>query len=223
MRTRQAEGGWSTAHDGRLWSRSPRSLIERSRLQYLVVLGRGLTEVKQIRHRDHGLPQCNQLEGAVQRRHPTEGDESMRVSKMWWLAPVIAATAAVIIGAGQLGTAGAQARVATTKPHGARGDLGRLSGFCRAPGGDLLNVFGDFPISWTPSHIMSPTPQPRRGSWTEVRLGARAHTIRCPTNRAHEPPTRADIQPRKPWTTRLTCGPCTSKEQSTWAASSSSR
>ena len=52
----------------------------------------------------------------------------MRLSKMWWLAPVIAATAAVIIAPGHLGTAGAQARVATTKAHGAAGDLGRLSG-----------------------------------------------------------------------------------------------
>jgi hypothetical protein len=52
----------------------------------------------------------------------------MRLPKMWWLAPVIAAIAAVVVAAGQLGTAGAQARAATTKAHGAAGDLGRLSG-----------------------------------------------------------------------------------------------
>ena len=39
----------------------------------------------------------------------------------------------------------------------------------------------------TPSNIMSPVPEPTRGSWTEVRLGARAHKHRT-TNRAHAPP-----------------------------------
>ena len=32
------------------------------------------------------------------------------------------------------------------------------------------------PSGITPSNIMSPAPEPTRGSWTEVRLGARAHT-----------------------------------------------
>jgi hypothetical protein len=36
----------------------------------------------------------------------------------------------------------------------------------------------------TPSTIMSPA---RNGSWTEIRLGARAHNTRT-TNRAHAPP-----------------------------------
>ena len=44
------------------------------------------------------------------------------------------------------------------------------------------------PSGITPSNIMSPTPQPTRGSRTEVRLGARAHTTRT-VNRAHSPPT----------------------------------
>ena len=65
----------------------------------------------------------------------------------------------------------------------------------------------------TPSHIMSPAPEPTRGSRTEVRLGARAHNSQRPANRAHAPPTRAAVQPQQPWTTRLTCGPCTSKER----------
>ena len=39
------------------------------------------------------------------------------------------------------------------------------------------------PSGITPSNIMSPAPEPTRGSWTEVRLGARAHTTRTP-NRA---------------------------------------
>jgi hypothetical protein len=45
------------------------------------------------------------------------------------------------------------------------------------------------PSGITPSNIMSPAPEPTRGSRTEVRLGARAHT--CPTDRAHAPPVRS--------------------------------
>ena len=52
----------------------------------------------------------------------------MRLPKMWWLAPVIAAVAAVVIAAGQLGAPPAQARVGATKAHGAAGRLGPLSG-----------------------------------------------------------------------------------------------
>jgi hypothetical protein len=43
------------------------------------------------------------------------------------------------------------------------------------------------PSGITPSNIMSPTPEPTRGSWTEVRLGARAHNTH-PIYRAHAPP-----------------------------------
>src|SRR4051794_40264207 len=43
------------------------------------------------------------------------------------------------------------------------------------------------PSGITPSQIMSPAPEPTRGSRTEVRLGARAHTIHT-CNRAHAPP-----------------------------------
>jgi len=43
------------------------------------------------------------------------------------------------------------------------------------------------PSGITPSNIMSPVPEPTRGSWTEVRLGARAHNTRT-INRAHAPP-----------------------------------
>src|SRR3954467_14371173 len=43
------------------------------------------------------------------------------------------------------------------------------------------------PSGITPSHIMSPAPEPTRGSRTEVRLGARAHTIQT-CNHAHAPP-----------------------------------
>jgi hypothetical protein len=44
------------------------------------------------------------------------------------------------------------------------------------------------PSGITPSNIMSP-PRNQPGSWTEVRLGARAHnTRRRTTNRAHAPP-----------------------------------
>jgi hypothetical protein len=44
-----------------------------------------------------------------------------------------------------------------------------------------------YPSGITRSNIMSPAPEPTLGSWTEVRLGARAHTTRTP-NRAHAPP-----------------------------------
>jgi hypothetical protein len=43
------------------------------------------------------------------------------------------------------------------------------------------------PSGITPSIIMSPA-RSRRGSWTEIRLGARAHPIRT-ANRAHAPPS----------------------------------
>jgi hypothetical protein len=52
----------------------------------------------------------------------------MRLGKKWWLAPVIAVIAAVVVVAGQLGAAGAEALAGTKKPRGATGDLGRLSG-----------------------------------------------------------------------------------------------
>jgi hypothetical protein len=42
------------------------------------------------------------------------------------------------------------------------------------------------PSGVTPSTIMSPTRR-NSGSWTEIRLGARAHTTR-PDNRPHAPP-----------------------------------
>ena len=56
------------------------------------------------------------------------------------------------------------------------------------------------PSGITPSNIMSPAPEPTRGSRTEVRLGARAHNAR--TNyQAHAPPATQAVQPRQP-------GPC---------------
>ena len=53
------------------------------------------------------------------------------------------------------------------------------------------------PSGITPSNIMSPTPEPTRGSRTEVRLGARAHNTRT-TNRAHAPPTNRSSIPTTP-------------------------
>ena len=41
------------------------------------------------------------------------------------------------------------------------------------------------PSGITPSNIMSPAPEPTRGSWTEIRLGARAHKTRPATARTH--------------------------------------
>jgi len=50
------------------------------------------------------------------------------------------------------------------------------------------------PSGITPSNIMSPAPEPTRGSRTEVRLGARAHNIH-PVNHAHAPPTNRSSTP----------------------------
>jgi hypothetical protein len=53
-----------------------------------------------------------------------------------------------------------------------------------------------YPSGITRSNIMSPArSQPR--SWTEVRLGARAHKIRT-TNHAHAPPTHSSSTPTTP-------------------------
>jgi len=58
-----------------------------------------------------------------------------------------------------------------------------------------------YPSGITPSNIMSPAPEPSRGSRTEVRPGARAHTTHN-INRAHAPPiTRGSSIPTTP-------GPC---------------
>ena len=53
------------------------------------------------------------------------------------------------------------------------------------------------PSGITPSNIMSPTPEPTRGSRTEVRLGARAHNTRT-INRAHAPPPAPQFNPDNP-------------------------
>ena len=50
------------------------------------------------------------------------------------------------------------------------------------------------PSGITPSHIMSPAPEPTRGSRTEVRLGARAHNPQHAIHRAHAPPARIAVQ-----------------------------
>ena len=47
------------------------------------------------------------------------------------------------------------------------------------------------PSGITPSNIMSPAPEPTRGSRTEVRLGARAHTTRI-----HQPRARTTSRPQ---------------------------
>jgi hypothetical protein len=50
------------------------------------------------------------------------------------------------------------------------------------------------PSGITPSNIMSPDPEPTRGSRTEVSPGARAHTNRT-ANHAHAPPTNHRSNP----------------------------
>jgi hypothetical protein len=49
------------------------------------------------------------------------------------------------------------------------------------------------PSGITPSTIMSPT-RSNAGSWTEIRLGARAHTTQTP-QRAHGPPATQQTNP----------------------------
>ena len=78
------------------------------------------------------------------------------------------------------------------------------------------------PSGITPSNIMSPAPEPTRGSRTEVRLGARAHKHRT-TNRAHAPPTNRSSTPDNRGPQRLTRVPCTSKEQGEHARSDAPR
>jgi hypothetical protein len=53
------------------------------------------------------------------------------------------------------------------------------------------------PSEITPSNIMSPAPEPTRGSRTEVRLGARAHMNRTP-NRARASPAYSSPIPTTP-------------------------
>jgi hypothetical protein len=72
------------------------------------------------------------------------------------------------------------------------------------------------PSGTTPSNIMSPAPEPTRGSWTEVSPGARAHTNRT-SNRAHAPPAIRRSTPTNR-TARPTRGPCTSKRVSAHAS-----
>jgi len=50
------------------------------------------------------------------------------------------------------------------------------------------------PSGITPSNIMSPAPEPSRGSWTEVSPGARAHTT-LTANHAHAPPHQPRYHP----------------------------
>ena len=52
------------------------------------------------------------------------------------------------------------------------------------------------PSGNTPSNIMSPA-RNHPGSWTEVRLGARAHKHRT-TNNAHAPPAKHSSTPTTP-------------------------
>ena len=50
------------------------------------------------------------------------------------------------------------------------------------------------PSGITPSNIMSPAPEPTRGSWTEVSPGVRAHTT-LTANHAHAPPHQPPYNP----------------------------
>ena len=51
------------------------------------------------------------------------------------------------------------------------------------------------PSGITPSHIMSPAPEPTRGSRTEVRLGARAHNTRTADHARASPAHNSSIPP----------------------------
>ena len=67
----------------------------------------------------------------------------------------------------------------------------------RVDGLERLSGRNASPSGITPSNILSPTPKPTRGSWTEVRLGARTQTIRF-THRAHAPPCLRRRQTNNP-------------------------
>jgi hypothetical protein len=54
------------------------------------------------------------------------------------------------------------------------------------------------PSGITPSNIMSPAPEPTRGSRTEVRLGARAHITRRTADRARASPADRSCIPTTP-------------------------
>jgi hypothetical protein len=62
----------------------------------------------------------------------------------------------------------------------------------RVDGPDRPSGRNASPSGITPSTIMSPA-RCSDGPWTEIRLGARAHTIRIP-DRAHAPPRRPVVQ-----------------------------
>jgi hypothetical protein len=64
----------------------------------------------------------------------------------------------------------------------------------RVDGPDRPSGRNASPTGITPSTIMSPA-RSQPGSWTEIRLGARAHTTRT-ANRAHAPPARPRLHPR---------------------------
>jgi hypothetical protein len=66
----------------------------------------------------------------------------------------------------------------------------------------------DHPIN---HHVAGPAANP--GSWTEVRLGARAHTNRTANRARASPPTRRSARHCQPRILRLTPVHCTSKEQ----------
>ena len=68
------------------------------------------------------------------------------------------------------------------------------------------------PSGITPSTIMSPT-RNHPGSWTEIRLGARAHHTTPRPDRAHSPPKNQAVQPSNP-EPHLTTEACTDKEPS---------
>ena len=62
------------------------------------------------------------------------------------------------------------------------------------------------PSGITPSNIMSPAPEPTRGSRTEVSPGARAHNTRT-ANHAHAPPAHQQSNPDNPRDPALDKGP----------------
>jgi hypothetical protein len=66
----------------------------------------------------------------------------------------------------------------------------------RVDGAERLSGRNAYPSGVTPSNIMSPV-RNQPGPRTEVRLGARAHTIRT-NDRAHAPPANRSTNPDNP-------------------------
>jgi hypothetical protein len=86
------------------------------------------------------------------------------------------------------------ARAKPSQSQMRRGQL--LPGSCRhhlVDGPERPSGRNASPSGITPSHIMSPAPEPTRGSWTEVRLGVRARNTLTADRARASPADRSSV------------------------------